>query len=137
MGFDRCILILLCNYIPTKFWNVSINPVYLTVPPSIRVLSEGNNYSDPCQYSLVLPILEFHLNKITNYALSFLCSTCLRDPHSHCCMYQKFLPVVVVAVAKKWSILSLYWSLFIQLSADKHLDFHKFGTIMSDIMEFL
>lgn len=68
MGFDRHIL--LCNYIPTKFWNISINPVYLTAPPSIQLLPEGDNCSDPYQYSLVLPILEFHLNKITDYALS-------------------------------------------------------------------
>lgn len=134
MGFDRHIL--LCNYIPTKFWNISINPVYLTAPPSIQLLPEGDNCSDPYQYSLVLPILEFHLNKITDYALSLfsLFNMFERSPFT-LLQYQKFLPFVVVA--EQWSILSLYRSLFIQSSADKHLDFPKFGTIMSNIMEFL
>lgn len=67
MGIDGCILP--CNYIPTKFWNISINPVYLTVPPSIQLLPGGDNYSDPYQYSSVMPILEFNLNKIIDYVL--------------------------------------------------------------------
>lgn len=121
MHFDRCIL--LCNYILTIFWNISINPVYLTVSPSIQLLPGGNNYADPYHRSLVLPILEFHINKIIDYVLSFPYSTCFRDHHSCCCIYQKFVPFFFFFFAESCSISSIYQNLFIYLYVDGHKDF--------------
>lgn len=91
MGIDGCILP--CNYIPTKFWNISINPVYLTVPPSIQLLPGGDNYSDPYQYSSVMPILEFNLNKIIDYVLSLFFALHVREITIHiaACIRSSFL----------------------------------------------
>ena len=93
MHFDTCVHPYVTISQP-NFGTFPLTQWMLLCLISTELLPWGNIYSDPYHYSLVLPILEFHINKIRHYVLyiSFPCSICLRDPHSCYCIYQKFVP---------------------------------------------
>ena len=71
----------LCNYIPTKIWNISINPMYLEVSPSSQLLP-GTQSSSVTTFNHLLP--DFARTESKKSGTRFTtCNNCLLLPRVH------------------------------------------------------